>query len=530
MPLALSLFVPYPFDEGWLFAWAVAAELGVPGPIVAPIAGVAMVLAVLVPRVPPFARAAVVTLAGAVGLWSLRATLLHPDVVRELDHDVARLSLGALDGLAGAVLVGGALEVAAQRRRASRALAVLAFLGWALVASRFFVALDGEDFDTTPFILSTEAIDDAERDPEMLLLAVPVLTMLLLAILCAVLALRKAFGAEERRVARRFRTAWAAVFFVGAPAVATGALLALASVIQEEIEFAVVGLHAFAILYGVPLGLVWGLGHALAWVPDVGERVRAGLRSGDPAAARRARTVLGAAVVLAVGVLVWQLALLLRPDPREGAIAGLTERTQETVVAALMGQPYDEMLHGGYPESDIRASRGALRDVLGADATVEPVVFAFDVEGAGRELFRGRVVVLGGGRVRWSSLAVGSPSGPVVDLDAADPGLGAAASLAAGAIDDGDCVSVLDPGDLPEPAHAALGTSAEPAVACGSGGRTAEARDRLRDVARGAVRGGIERYVIVVRSGDRWLALHGTWYASTGRLWLGPVRVEPLGS
>lgn len=498
IPLTLALVLPWKVRHDEMrFAWDVAERLDHVGIVLLPMCGVLFLAAAFARRWRYETRARVVGFAG-VAVCGLGLILMHIPSFRELD----RMWIYAPYVLFLTPIFTLGAEMAMHMRPRSKALTVLALVGWVAMFGVYCTPLDADaDFDSSMLGQTMRALERGRGDS--VLVAMMMLWLWGLSFAGATQAMRRVGDDRDEAAAKRFRTSWLGYLLFPVPMIvaASFAMVGQLDDLDDLVEIFV----PFACVFGFMFGTSLGLCHLFVLTHDH-PVVRSNLK----------RATLGLALAIAAIVIF----RMLMPDRRDAHVAELQWEIAEALCDALEGQPVEPRFLGGYAEFDLR-SAASLLDVP-EGTTFEPELFALDVTGNGT---RARAVALSADELRWA--AGGDWVGAHPELyRRASPVLLEAMSRVADASSTPGCLPGITESDVEGMPPAAMQlASTDPSTICDSDdhGR----RRRFGD-AGGGVTGGVGNYLAVVRgsNGERY-ALTGTNRFESGRLWVGNPSLAP---
>jgi len=515
-PLIPTLLIPWPPGFSWEMNDRVDTIAFVAIPLIALIATVVALMkkrSLLVRN----------TLLGALGLaavWVVLDVATSHQFIRSLANDIKRLDAYALYLGLFVPILALALELVAALDRRSRFRASLAGLGWMGLVAGYFLPMRSDRVESMPFLLLMEAIDDAGRHEEYLIVAIPVTLLLLTALGAAAYTLLRLLGDSDQRERWRPRTGCVA-FFIGTPPALLLFALATWQAIEHDPEMLGLAWNAAAWVLGFWVGLPVLLASGIDGLIDFGKLT---IGDGEPHLVKRTRIGLAAAGLIGIVLCLAPLAGRLLPDSREGRAAEELHEIAGAIVDSSMGGELDPRFIGGYSEYDLRGSSGVLREAIGQTeptllyATFEIVVLG-DVSATievgvddGSEL-----AYLGGSESIDSyppEWALRQASEPLADLtDRMRENMTMLSCLPASA-----------PPSLP----GLVDRRATIPPLC-RGSISTDQRRRIRDIGRGGGdgSGGTGAYRVWVRSGSDVHRLEGRLFSHEGRLWIGRAALDP---
>ncbi len=515
-PLIPTVVVPWPKGGG--FSWEAAERLDVDGFLWVPLLALLATLITLPKKRSLLVRSLLLGGVGVTMVAVVHEGMVAPRVIRQIfDRDIQRLDAYSLYVGLGLPLLAVTMELFAALDRRSRPRALLAGLGWGCLALGFFVPMRSDRVESMPFLMMTELVDDARREPVLLLLAAPMAMLLFLSLGAAAYSLLRLIGDEDRRERWRPRS--------GCLAIGIGALPALLITVVCTIGVFADGIGWLGAAYNGGVGLLgfWiGIPALLAAGLDgLATTARLAIGRGDAKHVRAARLGIAALGGASLLTCLTPIATGLLPDSRESAAAEVLVDAAEEVVRTAGGAEPDPRFVGGYSEFDLRGSRGVLSEAIGgADAELVYATWEFTVRGRSQ-----------------GTVTVGiDPSAELHYLDARtaldrypEPGMLEHASppLAglAARIDEGltsvGCLPASSPPDLPR-------LTADPssiAEVCNPIGDE-DRRRRIRDLPfENATTGGTGRYRVWLRANGSIHVLEGRLYSHEGRLWIGRASI-----
>jgi hypothetical protein len=259
IPLFLSAFIPFNLDP-LLFSWDMARRMDQFALLVPPACGLMMIAAALLPGLPRAARAILMLVfaVASVVAVAMVATGMEGESAAQLEA-VGELGPRAWYALAAPTLA-GLFEFLLQGKKTSKALCVLALIGWAGIVAQLFIPFGGE----MPVAGLIDALDHLGGVPlpQLVMMGLAV-AFILLAFLSMIFAFIRLLRAPEGMVTAPWGNGFAGFVAAGWAAIALLVMMSVQMIDAGEASGVVAAVARSFALWGLLTALPVSVAHTL---------------------------------------------------------------------------------------------------------------------------------------------------------------------------------------------------------------------------------------------------------------------------